>query len=659
MRDLAAATAAPARPFVGGAPLDAAIARGTAALLGRQRDDGHWAFDLEADATIPAEYVVLRRFLGRPDRGLEARIGVHLRRLQRPDGWSLFHAGAPDISASVKAYLALKWIGDDPDAPHMQAARAAILALGGAERSNVFTRSLLALLGQIPWRAVPVMPPEIMLLPRWFPFHLSKISYWARTVLVPLLVVNSRRPRSDEPCPDLSELFATPPEQVKRWPGGGHEAEPWATLFRGLDAALQRTQHRFPASRRQKAEAAAMRFVDERLNGEDGLGGIYPAMANALIMYRCLGVPDSDPRVVTAWKAVDGLVIEREDEALVQPCLSPVWDTALAAHALLETRDPQAEAAAAQGLRWLLPRQVTEVVGDWAVTRPGLRPGGWAFQYNNPHYPDLDDTAAVVLALDRARDRADAGDPAAIEAAIDRATEWVAGMQSRDGGWAAFDADNTAHHLNSIPFADHGALLDPPTADVTARCLGMLAQLGRLPANDRVARRGLRALLAMQEPDGSWFGRWGINYVYGTWSALSALNAVGTPHAAPPVRRAAEWLKANQNADGGWGEDGASYALNPADRPEAPSSASQTAWALLGLMAAGEAHDPAVDRGLEWLMAHQAPEGGWEEEAYTGTGFPRVFYLRYLGYAQIFPLWALARARELRRGNAGRVPHGL
>ncbi len=660
--------------------LDEAIEKATAALLREQRPDGHWAYDLEADATISAEYVMLRRFLGRPQPDHEARIARYLRRTQLPEGgWPLFHGGGANVSASVKAYFALKAVGDDVDAPHMRLARATILSLGGAERCNVFTRALLALHGQVPWRAVPAMPPEIMLLPRWFPFHLSKISYWARVVLVPLTVVMARRPRPDLPCPDLAELFLTPPGKVRRWPGGGHEAEPWSTMFRGLDAVLQHTQHRFPASRRQKAEATAMRFVDARLNGADGLGGIFPAMANALVMYRCLGVPDDDPRVRTAWGALEGLVAERGDEVLVQPCLSPVWDTALAAHALLETGTPDAAQASVRAMGWLLPRQVLDTVGDWAARRPGLRPGGWAFQYENPHYPDLDDTAVVVMALDRARREIAAsiiassasgpGAPAslpaaavpgeaAIEFAISRAVEWVTGMQSRDGGWAAFDADNTAHHLNSIPFADHGALLDPPTADVTARCLGMLAQLGRTDANDAVATRGLRALLATQERDGSWYGRWGVNHVYGTWSALCGLNAAGLPTTATPVRRGADWLRRCQNPDGGWGEDGDSYEAG-CGNASVKSSPSQTAWAILGLMAAGLADDPAVARGVTWLIARQRTGGGWDELAYTGTGFPRVFYLRYLGYAQIFPLWALARARALRRHGSSPVQHGI
>ena len=653
-----------------GEDLDDAVRRAAAHLLARQRPDGHWVFELEADATIPAEYVMLRRFFGMVEPEREARIGRYLRRIQAQEertargGWPLFHGGGIDVSCSVKAYFALRLIGDAPDAPHMRRAREAILAAGGAERSNVFTRSALALFGQVPWRAVPVMPPEIILLPRWFPFHLSKVSYWARTVLVPLTVVMARRPRPLAPTGvDLAELFRTPPDEVRRWPGGAHAQEPWRTLFAGLDAVLQRAQRLFPGPTRRRAEAACERFVTERLNGEDGLGAIYPAMANAVLMYHCLGVPPEDPRVRTAWAAIEKLVCDREDgETYVQPCLSPVWDTALAAHALMESGGEAAERAVRRGLEWLLPRQVTDLRGDWAEARPHVPPGGWAFQYANPHYPDVDDTAVVALAMDRARRSQGRPDPR-WDAAIARATDWIVGMQSEGGGWGAFDADNTHHHLNSIPFADHGALLDPPTADVSGRCLAMLAQLGRGP-DDPAVKAAVEYLLAEQEANGAWYGRWGVNYVYGTWSALTALNAAGIPPEHPAMRRAVAWLKAAQNPDGGWGEDGDTYPRRGGTQPDAdlrmgPSTASQTAWALLALMAAGVVDDPAVERGAAWLMANQDAEGGWREEDYTGTGFPRVFYLRYHGYARIFPLWALARLRNLRRSNSRRVIHGL
>ncbi|MCK8786431.1 squalene--hopene cyclase [Roseomonas sp. NAR14] len=663
------------------AALGGAIDRAAAGLLAHQRADGHFVFELEADATIPAEYVLLRHFFGLPDDeaslAREARIGNYLRRTRAAEpqaggGWPLFHGGPIDVSCSVKAYYALRIIGDAPEAPHMRAAREAILAAGGAERANVFTRIALALFGQVPWRAAPAMPVEIMLLPRWFPFHLDKISYWARTVLVPLLVVMAHRPRAANPRGiGIAELFRTPPAEVRRWPGGAHQRQPWAAIFGGIDRVLQPAQHRLPRRSRRRAEALAERFVTERLNGEDGLGGIFPAMANALMMYHCLGVPPDDPRVLTAWAAVEKLVHDRparpgedggrEAETYVQPCLSPVWDTALAAHALLETGGEAAERVPA-ALDWLLGRQILDVAGDWTVSRPGLRPGGWAFQYENAYYPDVDDTAVVVLALDRARHQlGHEGGPGGgrVGEAIARGTEWTVGMQSRGGGWGAFDADNTHHYLNNIPFADHGALLDPPTSDVSARCLAMLAQLGHDPSEPAV-RDAIAYLLAEQEPDGSWYGRWGVNYVYGTWSALTALNAAGLEPEHPAMRRGAAWLKRRQNPDGGWGEEGGSYGLDDAARRAAAvSTASQTAWAMLALMAAGEADDDSVQRGADWLLAHQGADGLWSEEDYTGTGFPRIFYLRYHGYAKFFPLWALSRLRNLRRGNSRRVVHGL
>jgi squalene-hopene/tetraprenyl-beta-curcumene cyclase len=677
MQDLAAVAARPDLALADTltathtSPLDVAIGRAAGNLLRRQQADGHWVFELEADATIPAEYVMLRRFFGRHDPAREARIGRYLRRIQAQEaatcggGWPLFHGGPLDVSCSVKAYFALRLIGDAEDAPHMLRARAAILAAGGAERCNVFTRATLALFGQVPWHAVPVMPPEITLLPRWFPFHLSKVSYWARTVLVPLTVVMARRPPPVAPIGvSLAGLFRTPPGQVKRWPGGAHAAQPWKSIFARLDKELQRTQHLFPASVRARAEAKAEAFVTERLNGEDGLGAIYPAMANAIWMYHCLGVAEDDPRLVTAWAAVEKLVMDRPDEGetYVQPCLSPIWDTALVSHALLETGEPAAEAAVTRGLAWLLDRQITDVAGDWAEARPGVAPGGWAFQYANPHYPDVDDTAAVVLALDRAEKQLGRSGPA-VARSIALATDWVLGMQSKGGGWGAFDADNTHHHLNSIPFADHGALLDPPTSDVSGRCLAMLAQLGHGAASPAV-RQATDYMLAEQEPDGSWYGRWGVNYVYGTWSAVTALNAAGLPPEHPAMRRAVGWLQRCQNPDGGWGEDGFTYPRRGGTRADAdmamgPSTASQTAWALLALMAAGAVEDPAVERGAAWLLARQAEDGSWPEEDYTGTGFPRVFYLRYHGYAQLFPLWTLARLRGLQRSNSRHVPYGL
>ena len=629
--------------------LDVTVARAQARLLREQKPDGHFVFELEADATIPAEFVLLTHFLDRPDMALEQAIGTYLRRIQGDHGgWPLFHDGTFDLSASVKAYFALKMIGDAPDAPHMARARAAILAAGGAERANVFTRAQLALFGEVPWRAVPVMPVEIMLLPRWFPFHLDKVSYWSRTVIVPLLVLMARRPRARNPRNiHVQELFATAPEQVRDWIRGPFRSV-WGHVFKQVDRVLRAAAPLFPAAIRTRAIARAVAFSTERLNGDDGLGGIYPAMANAMMMFDTLGYPPDHPDAATCWQALRKLLVIRDGEAYCQPCLSPVWDTSLAGHAIAEAGGNAAPELAAANA-WLRTKQVF-ATGDWAAARPNVPPGGWAFQYDNPHYPDIDDTAVVAMLLHRQ------GNPAHAEA-IRRARNWVIGMQSRDGGWGAFDADNDHHYLNHIPFADHGALLDPPTADVTARCVSFLAQIGE-PFDSAPVRRAVAWLKREQEPDGAWFGRWGTNYIYGTWSVLCALNAAGVAHDDPCIRRAVDFLLSVQRDDGGWGEDNESYAVAP-HGSHAVATPSQTAWALLGLMAAGHAEHEAVARGIAWLSANQTEDGGWDEAPYTAVGFPRVFYLRYHGYRLFFPLLALARFRTLRLARDPRVAWGF
>ncbi len=635
--------------------VERAIAAATGALLEQQRPDGHFVFELEADVTIPAEYVLYHHYLGEPPpKELEAKIARYLRRRQSDmhDGWPLLHGEAFNISATVKAYFALKAIGDSIDAPHMRRARAAILAHGGAAQTNVFTRAMLATYGIVPWRAVPVMPIEIMHLPEWFPFHLSKISYWARTVLVPLMVVMSLKGRARNPRGvTLNELFDVPPEAVRQWPSATDKSFPWTEIFAAVDKLLRLAEPYFPKRLRQSALAKAAAFVTERLNGEDGLGAIFPAMINSVLMYEILGYPADHPNVVTARRSIEKLLIIKDEEAYCQPCVSPVWDTALMAHALMEVGGSEVEAPVVRALAWLKPLQILDVAGDWAVRRPAAAPGGWAFQYANPHYPDLDDTAVVVLAMDRAGKSFDSLAPNEYAGTIGRAQRWVEAMQSHDGGFGAFDADNDHGYLNYIPFADHGALLDPPTADVTARCISMLAQLGETPQTSPQLARAVDYLLGEQEKDGSWYGRWGINYIYGTWSALCALNAAGFDHKSQVFRRAAGWLKAIQNDDGGWGEGGDSYALGYAGYEKAPSMASQTAWALLGLMAAGEVADPSVARGIRYLLDSQGGNGSWHEQSFTGTGFPRVFYLRYHGYSKFFPLWAMARFRNLTRAN--------
>ena len=629
------------------------------ALLKLQQPDGHWVFELEADATIPAEYVLLRHHLGEPvDAELERKIAVYLRRIQgQHHGWPLVHDGDFDMSASVKAYFALKMIGDSPDDDHMRRAREAILARGGAERSNVFTRVLLSLYDVTTWRSVPVMPVEIMLLPRWFPFHMSKISYWARTVIAPLLVLGALKPKARNPKGvTIDELFLQPPKSVGGVKKAAHQKWSWFLFFRGVDNVLRATEPFFPKATRKRAIEAAVAFVKERLNGEDGLGAIYPAMANSVMMYDVLGYPEDHPDRAIARLSIEKLLVIKDEEAYCQPCVSPVWDTALTAHTMLEAGDDRSKAAAQAGLDWLIPRQVLDVKGDWAERRPDVRPGGWAFQYNNAHYPDLDDTAVVVMAMDRAQANSSEHN---FDKSLTRAREWILGLQSKNGGWGAFDADNNYSYLNNIPFSDHGALLDPPTEDVTARCISMLAQMPGDVEGDRAIEAGIEYLRKTQLPDGSWYGRWGLNYIYGTWSSLCALNAAGLDHKSDMVRKASDWLLKIQNADGGWGEDATSYKLEYKGYEPAPSTASQTAWALLGLMAAGQVDHPQVQRGIRYLMDNQGSDGLWEEERFTATGFPRVFYLRYHGYRKFFPLWALARYRNLSSANDHRVAFGM
>jgi squalene-hopene/tetraprenyl-beta-curcumene cyclase len=463
-------------------------------------------------------------------------------------------------------------------------------------------------------------------------------------VIVPLLVLAAMKPRAANPRGvRVQELFRAPPDQVRRWlhnPTGNWGGE----AFLWIDKALRHV--RFPARMRARALERAAAFFVPRLNGEDGLGAIFPAMTNAVMAMEALGYAKDHPALVAAKRAIKNLLTPGEGRTFCQPCVSPVWDTGLAVQAAMEAGDPVAASC-----RWLKDRQILGVAGDWAVRRPGLRPGGWAFQYNNAHYPDVDDTAVVGMALHRA-------DPVRHAEAIARAAEWIVGMQSTNGGWGVFDVDNNDSYLNSIPFADHGALLDPPTADVSARCISFLAQIGFRRANPTVAR-GIAFLKSEQEPDGSWFGRWGTNYIYGTWSVLCALNAAGEDMQSPYLRRAVDWLLARQRADGGWGEDGATYWKERRSTCKA-STPSQTAWAVLGLMAAGQVEHPAVKRGIEWLVnAPREPDGRRVEPWHTAVGFPRVFYLRYHGYAAIFPLWALARYHDLKTSNSKRVRYGM
>jgi squalene-hopene/tetraprenyl-beta-curcumene cyclase len=519
----------------------------------------------------------------------------------------------------------------------MARARAAILARGGAARANVFTRIALALFGQLPWRGVPYIPVEIMLLPKWFPFHLDRVSYWSRTVMVPLFVLCTKKPLARNPFGvDIRELFTTAPWEERHYFARGGFTN---RFFMVLDHMGRAIDPLIPRAMRAHAMRKAHEWVLERLNGEGGLGAIFPAMVNALEMLVLMGVPADDPRRATAKRAIEKLLVVGPNEAYCQPCVSPVWDSALAAMAMQEAGDSQAHAAAERALDWLVPEQLLEGPQDWRVQKPEVRGGGWAFQFTNTHYPDLDDTAVVAWSMHQARD------PQKYWTNITRALDWLVGLQSRNGGFAAFDADNTHYVLNEIPFADHGALLDPPTSDVTARVVTALAKVGR-PQDAAVLERALAYLRAEQEPDGAWFGRWGTNYIYGTWSVLIALEQAGVPHDDPAVRRAVNWLASKQNADGGWGELNASYHDRKQAGGPAASAPFQTAWALLGLLAAGEVESPLVRNGVRYLQRVQQKSGLWTDPRFTAPGFPRVFYLKYHGYCAYFPLWALAAYRN-------------
>jgi squalene-hopene/tetraprenyl-beta-curcumene cyclase len=631
---VAAGESRPVRDATG--QLTEAIARARDALLAAQHSDGYWCFELEADCTIPAEYILLMHYMDEVDTTLQAKLAVYLRRHQaNHGGWPLYPGGDLDPSCTVKAYYALKLAGDDPAAPHMTRAREALLARGGAVRSNVFTLICLYLFDQLPRRAVPFMPVEVVLLPRWSPFHLSKVSYWSRTVMVPLFLLCALGARAKNPTGrGVRELFVTPPEEERDYfPARSVRNR----LFQVVDRVGRALEPLIPAGLRRRAVARAEQWSVQRLNGTGGLGAIFPAMVNAYESLALLGYPADHPYRVTAKRALEELLVVREEEAYCQPCNSVIWDTGLASLALQEEAGGHCPVVL-RALDWLAGRQLVEAPGDWQESRPSLAAGGWPFQFRNDYYPDLDDTAVVAWAMDRT------GEPRFVDP-VRRAADWLCGMQSANGGCAAFDVDNTHYYLNEIPFADHGALLDPPTSDVSARCLTLLARLGR--DGDRATReRLLEFLRHEQEPDGSWFGRWGTNYIYGTWSVLVALEQVGVALDDAMVRRAAAWLKGMQRSDGGWGESNDSY--YPGKRGPGPESTSfQTAWALLGLMAVGEVAAPEVRRGVDYLLATQGADGLWWEEWFTAPGFPRVFYLKYHGYSKYFPLWALARYRNL------------
>jgi squalene-hopene/tetraprenyl-beta-curcumene cyclase len=623
--------------------VDGALQRSQDHLLRLQAPAGYWLGELEADTTITSEYVLLRHLLGTPDRELEWKAVAYLRERQGADGsWNLYEAGTGDLSATIKAYFAMKMAGVPPTDPDLARAREWVLERGGPPQANVFTKITLALFGQYPWSGVPAMPVEIMLLPRWSYFNVWEISYWSRTVLIPLLIVMDRRPVHPVPRDaGIDELWAhhlhlDDPAYARRG------LVSWKNLFIGLDGFLKTWEAFGPRPWRGRAIRAAHDWLVPRMAVPGGLGGIYPAMVNGILAMRLLGYPE-DHRLITGQiKEIEALGLEEPHRFHVQPCVSPVWDTALALNALLASGLPADHPALLRTSDWLMDRQVTEP-GDWEVKRPGLPSGGWAFQFDNPFYPDLDDTAVAAMGLHQV----DHPDDARRRAAIDRAVRWLRGMQGKDGGWASFDTDQTRLLFNNIPFADHGALLDPATEDLTARCIECFARLGAT-SDDPAIKRGVAFLRRTQTPEGAWHGRWGVNYLYGTWSVLRALEAIGLRADDPMVKRSIRWIEARQNPDGGWGETCDSYA-DPHLKGRGVSGPSQTAWALLGLMAAGQARTSAVSRGIDFLLRTQRPDGGWDDALWNGTGFPRVFYLQYHLYAHYFPLWALGIWRRAKQ----------
>jgi squalene-hopene/tetraprenyl-beta-curcumene cyclase len=626
--------------------LDRAISLARLRLLGLQNQAGYWVFELEADCTIPAEYILMMHYMDEIDSALQAKIANFLRSQQSEDGsYPLYKGGGGDISCTIKAYYALKLVGDAIDAPYMLKARDWILAQGGAAEANVFTRIMLAMFEQIPWRAVPFMPVEIMLLPRWFPFHIDKVSYWSRTVMVPLSILCSYRVKARNPLKlGVAELFVTPPDQEKHY--FTHVKTPLGKAILVLDRMGRSIELLIPGFVRRKATAKARDWFMARLNAYDGLGAIFTAMVSAYEAMDYLGVAADDEQRRIAKAAIDRLLVIKDDSAYCQPCVSPIWDTGLATLALQEVdrydHSRQTQQAVTSALGWLASKQLSDEPGDWQIQRPNLPGGGWAFQFGNSYYPDVDDTAVVAYAMIQA-------DSPEFTENILRAASWIAGMQSGNGGYGAFDADNTHYYLNQIPFADHGALLDPPTADVSGRCILLLGKLVNWnPEYRSVIDDCIVYLRQQQEAEGCWFGRWGTNYIYGTWSVLIGFEAAGLSRHDPSVRKAVSWLKSKQRGDGGWGESNYSYHDSKIRGEFETSTAFHTALAIMALLSAGEVDNTEVEAGVNYLLKTQQADGFWRDESFNAPGFPKFFYLKYHGYDKFFPLWALGRYRNER-----------
>jgi squalene-hopene/tetraprenyl-beta-curcumene cyclase len=618
--------------------LDSSIKSAKNKLHEQQHNDGHWVYELEADCTIPAEYILMNHFADEINDKIEEKIAAYLRAQQNEEGgWSLYTGGNFDLSCSVKTYFALKLIGDDQHEEYMVRAKKMILNHGGAAHCNVFTRITMALFGQVPWRAIPFIPAEVIILPKWFPFHIDKVSYWSRTVMVPLFILCTLKPSAANPRGiDIRELFITPPEDEQNY---FKVTTPLKRIFLILDHIGRLAEKLVPAFIRRYSIRKCEQWFLERMNGKYGIGGIFPAMVNVYESLVVLGYSKDTPERKLARQAIDALLTQRGNTMYCQPCVSPIWDTALVSQALIETEYKQHVSTEIEtALNWLKEQQLSNEPGDWRIQKPELSGGGWAFQYSNYYYPDLDDTSMVAWAMHRTNNK-NYSEP------IQRAANWVAGMQSRGGGFSSFDINNTHFYLNEIPSADHGALLDPPTADVTGRAIVLLSLTDKKKYKKNI-KDGINYIKSEQEEDGSWFGRWGTNYIYGTWSVLVALEIAGEDPQQPYIRKAVEYFQHTQNSDGGWGESNDSYYPPKHHRPF-KSTAFQTAWGLLSLLAVGEAKSIVVKKGVNYLLGNQLSNGQWYDDSYTAPGFPRVFYLKYHGYSKYFPLWALARYRNL------------
>ncbi len=639
------------------------MARAQANLLRLQMPDGHWRGELLVDSTLCSDLIAYLHWAALApgaapvDAELEAKCAAHIHRRQLPDGgWNTFEGGPSEINATVKAYFALKLAGHAPTQPYMREARAAVLRLGGIPRMNTYSKLYLALLGQFPWEQLPTVPPEMILFPRWLFFNIHELSSWTRAMLVPLAIVNHFRPtRELPPEKALHELYPAGTEHGELRPRWSRPRLCWPNFFLACDRLLKLLRHFGWRPFRHAALRHCESWMLKRMGeGSDGLAAIFPAMLNGLIALQALGYPDSHPAVVKARRDLEGLFVDDPRDFRIQPCLSPVWDTAIVTVALAasvpvhETREVFRQTAAvrqalARASEWLEQKEV-RFRGDWAARNPAPEPSGWAFEYRNDYYPDTDDTMMVLMALQAAHSAATAHPKDEARAAqFDRAMRWLLSFQCRDGGWAAFDRDVTQRWLENVPFADHQAILDPSCADLTGRVLELLGKVD-YPPDDLRVRRAVAFLRQTQEPDGSWWGRWGVNYIYGTWQVLRGLASIGQDMTEPWLVRAREWLESCQNEDGGWGETCASYD-NPREKGRGPSTPSQTAWAVMGLLAAlpaKAAPTKSIHRGIAWFIANQAADGSWREDATTGTGFPKVFYLKYDLYRNAWPLLALA-----------------